>query len=101
MDDVWAPLLEDMYQLCRIEWGYRIPPGASEQQMLRALCECTLQFENYFLTVYKDYLLRELRSGNEAAQGRALWILGQIVYHDEDVRRAVQALDGASDRVVQ
>ena len=101
INDAWASLLEDLYQRCRSEWGYRIPTGASEQQMLRELCERTLQFENHFLTVYKNYLLTELHSGNEVAQGRALWVLSHIIYHDEDVRRAVQALDGPSDRVVQ
>ena len=100
-DDVWAPLLEDLYQSCRTEWGYGIPTGASEQHRLRTLCERTLQFENYFLTVYKDYLLRELRGGNEVAQTRALWVLRHIVFHDQDVRRAVQALDDPTNHVVQ
>jgi hypothetical protein len=69
--------------------------------MLRALCERTLQFENYFLTVYKDYLLAELRSDNAGAQKRALWVLGHIVYDDADVRRAVHVLAGARDEAVQ
>ena len=97
IDDAWAPLVEELYRRCRSEWGYLIPSGAAEQQMLRALCEQTLQLENHFLVVYKDYLLAELGSGNKVAQGRALWMLGQVVYHDEDVRRAVQALDGAGN----
>ncbi len=86
--------------MCTVRIGAISPTEASEQQMLRGLCERTLQFENHFLTVYKNYLLTELRSGNEVAQGRALWVLGHIVYHDEDVRRAVQALNRPSDRVV-
>lgn len=101
INDSWASLLDDLYQQCRTEWGYYIPTGVPEQQILRDLCQRTLQFENYFLTIYKEYLLAELRSDDEVAQGRALWVLSNIVYRDEDIRRAVQALDGPGECGVQ
>ncbi len=101
INDTWTLLLEDLYQRCRTEWGYRVPAGPPEQQMLRRLCERSLQFENYFLMVYKNYLLTQLRSSNEVAQGRALWVLGHIIYHDRDVQRAVQVLEGSGDQYMQ
>lgn len=72
--DEWAPFLEDVYRLCRIEWGYLIPAGGAERRALRDLCERTLQFENHFLTLYRDYLLAQPCS-DEVAPRRALWIL--------------------------
>lgn len=70
----------------------RVPDQEPDRQALRALCAETLHFENHFLTIYKGYLLAELQGGDETAQHRALWMLDQIAYQDEDIQRAMQAL---------
>jgi len=95
--DAWAPLVEDLYQRCRNTWGYRIPSGEDEQRELRALCERTLQFENHFLEIYKNYVLAQLRADDTTSLNRALWVLERIVYCDESVRHAVQSLTEHGD----
>ncbi len=95
--DEWAPLVEDLYRRCRTAWGYLIPSGEEEQQELRALCARTLQFENHFLVIYRDYALAQLCADDTASLCRALWVLEHIVYCDEGVRHAVQALTEHND----
>jgi hypothetical protein len=49
-----------------------LPPwGPAERQALRSICERTVQFENYFLSVYRGFLLAELHGGPNAACDRA------------------------------
>jgi hypothetical protein len=95
--DEWAPFLEDIYRLCRLEWGYPIPAGEAERRELRDLCERALQFENHFLLVYRDYLLAHLCSDDEVAIRRALWVLEHITYCDERVRLALQMIAEGGD----
>jgi hypothetical protein len=83
--DEWAPLLEDIYASCRGAWRYRIPDAPDERRHLRELCQRTLAFENHFLTVYKTYLLGELRSTNAAARRQALDVLARLPFADADV----------------
>ena len=88
----WAPLLEDIYRLCRQRWHYRIPDDPLERAQLRALCERTLGFENAFLIQYRDYLVKELRGADDAARRQALWVLSQLPLVDVAVLEAVRSL---------
>lgn len=90
--DAWATLLDTIYQRCRTDWGYLVPDEEADRQALRALCEETLRFENHFLAIYKHYLLAEVLENGAVARDRALWILGQITFQDEDIRHAVLAV---------
>jgi len=101
ISDAWAPLIEDLYLHCRTTWGYLIPSDEDEQRELRALCERTLQFENHFLVIYRDYMLAQLRTDDTASLCRALWVLERIIYCDESVRHAVQALTDHDDADVR
>jgi hypothetical protein len=58
----------------------------------------TLAFENYFLTVYRQFLQDELTGHDDAAQQEALRVLGQTCYDDPDIIRSVAQL-GAHERV--
>ncbi len=90
-DDAYgAQLLADIYAQCRGKWGYLIPEDAEERDALRDICARTLAFENYFLSVYKNFLLSELFGANEEGKKHALWMLGEIEYRDEDILNAVQ-----------
>jgi hypothetical protein len=53
--DEWSALVSDVYTLCRVRDGYRIPSGARRRARLRELCEQALAFENHFLTAYRDH----------------------------------------------
>ena len=67
INDEWAPLLEDIYRACREQWQYLIPEQPEDRQHLRVICERTLAFENHFLGIYMDFLLRQVRERDAAA----------------------------------
>jgi hypothetical protein len=92
INDEWATLFEDMYLYCREHWQYLLPQTEEGRQRLRTMCERTLAFENHFLGVYKNYLLAQISSADEASITHALWVLGQITFDDAEVQNAVRAL---------
>ncbi len=85
MQDGWADFQEKLYSMCRTQWCYRIPEGEANREALRDLFRQTLAFENHFLSVYKVFLLHELGAEVPERVGRALWMLDQIPYQDEEV----------------
>lgn len=90
--DEWSQLLEDIFEYCKKRWNYLIPEDAEDRKRLRDICRRTLKFENHFLTVYKEYLLRELRDGSEQGKQQALWVLEQVPFQNEDVFVAMSKL---------
>ena len=90
--DEWTALLEDIYGKCRGDWHYVIPQKAAERTELQTICRRTLEFENHFLSIYKSFLLSELRTGTIEVKAHILWLLGKIVYHDPAIIEAVQLL---------
>jgi hypothetical protein len=92
IDDEWAALLEQIDQCCRTAWQYRIPDAASEQAELHTLVERTLAFENHFLGLYRQFLVKELMSEESDAQRATLESLGRTSYADPTVRHALQHL---------
>jgi hypothetical protein len=87
--DEWGQLLEDIYVYCRGKWRYLLPTDPAERSKLREICARTLAFENYFLLIYKEFLLSELQAEDEEGRRMALWVLDQIAYQDEEIERAV------------
>jgi hypothetical protein len=47
--DEWTPFLEQLYYLCKMEWGYRVPLAPNDRRVLRMLGTQTLAFENHYL----------------------------------------------------
>lgn len=90
--DRWTALLYDTYTLCRGRWNYLIPDDPGERRLLRLICSQTLPFENHFLLIYKDFLLRELHSDDVEGKLQALWVLSKIPYKDAEIEAAVHAL---------
>jgi len=88
--DQWSDLLRVIYTRCKHEWGYRIPAAPADQRALRDMCVRTLEFENHFLCVFKDFVLSELCGDNLQARQDATWLLGQIPYHDDAIEQALQ-----------
>ena len=81
--DEWGDLLEDIFKKCRNTWKYRVPDDKVQQQELRNLCRRTLDFENHFLSFYKDFLIKTLQD-NEQESG--IWVdfeTANMVFLDE------------------
>jgi hypothetical protein len=87
--DEWGTLLEAVYVNCKTRWQYKIPESEADRQLLASLCERTLAFENHFLRLYRDFVVKELRSGNPATTGKIKWLMGQISFEDDEIVRAV------------
>jgi hypothetical protein len=87
--DEWTDLVRQVYELCRNQWGYRIPEDDHAQEDLRQLCRQTLGFENHFLASYKTHLLAQLGDPEPVVQLQAAEKFRQIVYADSDVRAAL------------
>jgi hypothetical protein len=92
VNDEWAELVEQVYEYCKIRWGYRVPRDAGDRAQLRALCQRALAFENYFFSLYRTYLLQELSTAVRDDQLRAVERLGEIVYPSSDIVPALQEL---------
>ena len=56
-----------------------------------------LAFENHFFAIYKNYLLAELNHADDNPKLRAVKRLGEIIYPDEKVRNALQALESSDN----
>lgn len=88
--DEWSTLLRDIYERCRGEWVCLIPEAAADRQRLRAICARTLGFENHFMTVYRDYVARDLRQPDDDTVLAALKVLADVPLRDPAM---VAALD--------
>lgn len=64
INDERFSFIEEVYVNCRNKWEYRIPSNDIEDMKLQDLCKRLLEFENYFLEVYKDYLIKEYGQNN-------------------------------------
>jgi hypothetical protein len=50
--DEWGTLVEQVYQRCKGEWRYALPPTSDSRHQLRHLCQRVLAFENHLLETY-------------------------------------------------
>jgi hypothetical protein len=102
IDDEWTNLIERVYEQCRNRWHYLIPNEREERQILRSLCQKTLAFSNHFLTIYRTFLLNELR--NEQVENRilAMKYMKQIIYpNDEEIIDVMKKLQRSHHETVK
>ncbi|MBE7381549.1 MAG: nucleotidyltransferase domain-containing protein [Leptolyngbya sp. SIO1E4] len=100
INDEWAPLIEQVYERCRNRWQYLIPTQAADRQQLRSMCQETLEFSNYFLSCYRDFVLRELYEARPKNQILTLKKLARIIYpEDPEIINALKRLQ-KSDQVM-
>lgn len=90
--DEWSSLLEEIAISCRDEWQYLIPTASHARKLLRSLCERTLRFEQHFLSLYKPYLLEQLRSTEQEHARFAMWLQEHFPLDDAEVTAMLQTL---------
>jgi len=81
--DEWGTLLEDIFIKCRNTWHYHVPDNKIQQQELRNHCRRTLDFENHFLSFYKDFLIKTLQDNEQES---SVWVdseTANMVFLDE------------------
>lgn len=90
--DEWTSLLEEIAIFCRDEWQYLIPTEPQARTHLRSICEHTLSFEQHFLSLYKPYLLKQLRSTEQEHVRFAARFQRELPLADREVMAALQEL---------
>ncbi len=93
INDEWTPLVRDVYEICRGQWEYRIPETEADRQLFASLCRQTLTYENRFLELYRNYLLRELKQEADSRKLQAAKRLGEIIYPDAEVVEALKIFE--------
>ena len=99
--DRWSDFLETIYKVCRIQWNYIIPEDENGQRQFHDFCQQALGFERHFLKVYRNYLLKVLRSGDLSQKLDVVRRFGEIIYPDGKAVEALQALEGDADGELQ
>lgn len=87
-----ALLIAEMYTLCRARWGYLIPGDPDERDRLRDICDRTLAFERSFVSIYRDYLLSELRGSDAEGERFAAEAMRHAPLRDDAVIAALETL---------
>jgi alpha-ketoglutarate-dependent taurine dioxygenase len=69
--DEWTAHLQDVFELVRQKWNYRVPEGEDETEQLAAICRRQVDFENHFLREYEKFLKEESASASGLHADRA------------------------------
>ncbi len=91
INDEWTDLIQDVYAKCRRTWEYCVPENTDDRKQLRNIAERTLAFENYFLNLYKKFLLAEL----ESEKVNSLWLsvteaVGHMGFCEKRLRKKIE-----------
>lgn len=78
--DEWSSLLDEIAHFCREEWQYLIPEDPQAREHLREICGRVLRFEQHFLSLYKPFLLGQIRSQDIDAFKFARWIQEKVPF---------------------
>jgi predicted nucleotidyltransferase len=91
INDEWTGFIEELFELGRNQLQYRIPQEADDRQHFADLCHRTLEFENYFLDLFRGFVLDQLQSRQPQ---KVTWAIDQFElywYPEEPVRAALDA----------
>ena len=84
--DVWAAFVSEVYATGKDMWGYLIPEDDEQRRHLRALRGRALAFENYHLSVCRNYLLSQLQSTASDEMERGMRLLKRLTYLDANMQ---------------
>jgi alpha-ketoglutarate-dependent taurine dioxygenase len=56
INDEWTSHLQDIFELAREKWNYRLPETQGDREKLAAICRQQVAFENHFLSEYRKFL---------------------------------------------
>lgn len=101
VNDEWTPLVEAIFNKCKIEWHYTMPSAAEDRQFLRDLCRQVLDLENYAYGLCKDYLLGVLEEKEDCHKLEALVCLQSIVYPGDEIVNALKRLESSENAEVR
>jgi len=100
-DDRRTRLAATIFDTCKGEWGYALPTGAEERARLRGLCRDMLALENEYVTLCRGYVLAQLQGGGDDEKWQATRILRNVVYRDDEIVAALEAVASAGNEDVR
>lgn len=78
INDEWTAHLQDVFELVRGKWNYRVPDDEAEQNRLAQICRRQVEFENHFLCRYREFLEGEIATAPAPHNDRARRFLSEL-----------------------
>ncbi|MBY0358455.1 MAG: TauD/TfdA family dioxygenase [Candidatus Obscuribacterales bacterium] len=78
VNDEWTAHLQDVFELVRQQWNYRLPTSDEDKVRLAAICLRQVAFENHFLLEYQKFLQEESTSEISHHAERAKKLLSEL-----------------------
>jgi len=75
----WGAYLEGWYIRGKKQWAYAIPLTAEERHELKQMCQKVLAFENDFMMIARDFILKRLENTDEKARDWAKQQIQKII----------------------
>ena len=100
-DDHRVQLATSIYHTCKGAWGYVLPTDAKNREQLRRLCRDTLNLENGYLKLCRDYVFAQLQQGGADEKRQAIRILQCVVYGDDEMVATLRTLEHDTDEDVR
>ena len=85
----WQDLIEFLFEQCNHRWAYSIPDSSEDRIRLRNACKRTLEYENYFLQTYRDFVLKELNHPNLEIRRSTLRRSNRVTFTDAEFQAAL------------
>jgi len=101
INDAWTGLIGQIFNRCKIQWGYVVPSAAEDRQILRELCRQVLDLENYAFGLGKDYLLGVLEHKEDRHKLEALVCLQNIICPGDEIVKALKQLENSENAELQ
>lgn len=78
INDQWMSHLEDVFELVRKQWNYRLPETEEELEKLASICRKQVEFENHFLLEYRKFLEQEKSTDDSHSSKQACKLLSAL-----------------------
>lgn len=101
INDEWTSLIEDAFNLCRSTWHYLIPEDEQDRQKLQEICVKALAFSDYFLTMYRDFVLNELQSTDRSGVLMSAMTMKKTFFKDPEIEVALKNHQYSTDKEVR
>ncbi len=84
--------LQNIMEVCRVQFEYMTPETTEELLVLEKVLPRVLEFENFFLKNYQDFLIENLYSTNPIRVRTSIIRLGEILYPNDNSLNALKRL---------
>jgi hypothetical protein len=101
IDDEWNQFTEEVFNVCRGRWHYLIPENEKDRKRLRKICAEALRFNNYFMQIYRDFLISELSGIDGDGVLMGVMMLQKKFFNDSKVMAVLRSLRNSDDKRIR